>query len=135
MSVKQVSINGTSYNIAQVNAEIQSDMLDDLYQLTITAFKFTDDTEIKPQELSDLIGCYASQGKKEVAKRLRKNAILKTIKSGEERPVDIMDFGGQIDSYNLLTAHAIMENLADFFTRLGKERAARLSNQAELEAE
>lgn len=128
MSIKQVTIKNETYNIGQVKAEIQADMLDDLGFLCITSFRTVNKEEISAQDLSDALLCYAAE-KKEVSKRLRSNALLKTFKHGTEIPVTIADFGGNIDSYNLLAAQAIMENLSDFFMRLETERQERLKTQ------
>ena len=126
-NVKQVSINGTTYNIGQAYAKQQKTLLNlvgagcALNSATSGALKI---------DVKFLKGFLLSVQEEKLDK-ITDIVFSRTFKSGGDISVCIDDFQGEMSSYLELVAAGIEANLQDFFEYLDAERAAMRPEKAE----
>lgn len=124
--VKQVEFGGVTVNINQALAKDQK-------KLYYMIFTFVDElyNEVNDIPVIDkkIIARVLGRTGPEYMEKIERLALSRSFVHGSDggKPVTESDFAGEIDAYHSLICEAIEWNLASFFTRLGEERAERIS--------
>lgn len=117
MSVRAITINNATYNVAQAPA-LQQKKLMLLVGALIAARSQASGQPINTSLLMGALMILPETKFDEVA-----NIVLyKTIISGAATPIDVGSFQGKMTDYFKLVAEAIAYNLDDFFTFLASEK-------------
>lgn len=119
MAVKQVTIGSESYNIAQSTAKQQKTLLSIVGALCAYNAASADVIEI---DVEFLRGTLLALGEEKLDK-IEALTFYRIFKSGSEHSITIEEFKGNMSGYLTIMAHAIKENLQDFFMLLDEERA------------
>ena len=127
-NIGQVQIGSVTYNVAKASAVKQKELLT-LIGGRIALHSATSKTEIIDANL--IMGSLVTSSE-ELFDRIAGIVLGQCVVSGGTDLVTIDDFQNNINSYFLLVANAVVENLGDFFTYLDDVNAAtrRTSAQA-----
>ena len=109
--VKQVTINGETYNIAQAMAKQQKTLLTLVGAICAGNSASSQIEEINAEFLKGMLLIVGEDTLDKIS-----NIVLPRIfKNGEESPVNIESFKGGMNTYLSLIAEGVKANLDDFF--------------------
>lgn len=119
MSVEQIKVGDTTFNVAQASAVDQKRLL-----LLVGAKIALNSSATKTVEIDTelLFGALLSTPEK-VFDEIAEIVLYKVVKNGTDDFIDIKYFQGNMVHYFELVAKAIKVNLQDFFTYLDKSNA------------
>ena len=119
MTIKAVTINNVTYNVAQAPADKQKSLM--LLIAGVVAMRSAT-SGIEEIDTKLLIGSLIMMSEDKFDK-IANIALYKTVINGETMPIDVKSFQGRISEYFQLIAETVAYNLNDFFTYLDVDRA------------
>lgn len=124
--INSVTINDTTYNIAQAPAPEQKSLM----LMLGGKIAFNSNAADADIDVKLLVGALMTLPE-ETFDKVQRITLAKCVKSGETTPLDDKSFQGKMMELFTLVAEAVYHNLNDFFTWLDAERAERrASNQS-----